>query len=236
MLERLHLEGFTPSLHGDLNIAGIHLGIRRQQEIDSQNSFPNIESTQEELADIKRSYLDRGGNFFVAQDSTDQRVLGFVGIMPDEEDKTLGAIKRFAVVKEERGNGIGTQLLTSLFEWARANDFTKLHLSTGKDENAIHLYEKFGFKTVGFDTDNQDWLMEADLAWAVLSPTQDCQVLDFAIGLDDLAEISAINRRVKQVWVHASWLVIETKGCVLDQFFKHLYFCIDAIIVWNDVL
>ena len=102
MLKRLHLEGFTPSLHGDLNIAGIHLGIRRQQEIDGQNSFSNIESTQEELSDIKRSYLDRGGNFFVAQDSTDQRVLGFVGIMPDEEDKTLGAIKRFAVVKEDR--------------------------------------------------------------------------------------------------------------------------------------
>lgn len=46
--------------------------------------------------------------------------------------------------------GIGSRIMEELIDYARANEIEILNLEVRKDNvNAIHLYEKFGFKHIG---------------------------------------------------------------------------------------
>lgn len=51
-----------------------------------------------------------------------------------------------AVVPSRRGRGFGEQLLTALLDQARKDGFAELSLSVEKDNPALRLYEKFGFR------------------------------------------------------------------------------------------
>ena len=79
---------------------------------------------------------------------------GFV----DEETPELA----IAVVPSRRGKGIGGELLTALLERARTEGFQALSLSVNKDNPALSLYERHGFRTVG-ESDGA-LTMVADLA------------------------------------------------------------------------
>ena len=55
------------------------------------------------------------------------------------------------VAKNYRGRGVGTALLDTAAEWAKANGVRKLELHVFPwNEPAIALYEKFGFEREGF--------------------------------------------------------------------------------------
>jgi ribosomal protein S18 acetylase RimI-like enzyme len=53
-----------------------------------------------------------------------------------------------AVVPSRRGRGFGDQLLSALLEQAREDGFSSLSLSVEKENPALRLYEKFGFRQV----------------------------------------------------------------------------------------
>ena len=53
-----------------------------------------------------------------------------------------------AVVPGRRGRGFGERLLSALLEQAREDGFRALSLSVEKDNPAVRLYEKFGFREV----------------------------------------------------------------------------------------
>lgn len=53
-----------------------------------------------------------------------------------------------AVVPSRRGRGFGEQLLAALLEQAREDGFAAISLSVEKDNPAVRLYEKFGFRPV----------------------------------------------------------------------------------------
>ena len=56
-------------------------------------------------------------------------------------------IEAICVDKENRGKGIGTALLNYIKEHGKANDCTDIYLTVNEEnENAIRVYEKFGFK------------------------------------------------------------------------------------------
>lgn len=55
-----------------------------------------------------------------------------------------------AVVKEHWNKGIGGMLLREIIGFAKENDFAVIDLQVRSDNvAAIHLYEKFGFRTIG---------------------------------------------------------------------------------------
>ncbi|MGE3756443.1 MAG: N-acetyltransferase family protein [Pseudobdellovibrionaceae bacterium] len=56
-----------------------------------------------------------------------------------------------SVAKDFRGQGIGSFLLSSLFEWAKSNrNLEKINLSVhGNNERAVALYKKMGFEVEG---------------------------------------------------------------------------------------
>lgn len=65
---------------------------------------------------------------------------GFV----DEQTPELA----IAVVPSRRGRGLGRELLEGLFQQAREDGFSALSLSVERDNPAIFLYERYGFRTV----------------------------------------------------------------------------------------
>ena len=55
-----------------------------------------------------------------------------------------------SVAKDYWNKGIGSQLIDKIISFARQNDFEIIDLQVRSDnKNAIHLYEKYGFKKIG---------------------------------------------------------------------------------------
>ena len=53
-----------------------------------------------------------------------------------------------SLYKEYRGQGIGTTLMHKLLEVLKENGFTRVSLAVQKENYAVRMYEKVGFKTV----------------------------------------------------------------------------------------
>ena len=155
------LEGFDARRHSASQIALMHLVIRRRQIKTGENSFRDIRDSQEDLNDISSHYLSPGGQFLVAESPVG--IIGFIGLQKDEYRPDAGALKRLAVLPEYRGRGIGGQLVESMVSWARASGYKSICLSTGRKEKARGIYEKHGFRVVGFDEESQDFLMELNI-------------------------------------------------------------------------
>jgi ribosomal protein S18 acetylase RimI-like enzyme len=69
-----------------------------------------------------------------------------------------------AVVPSRRGRGFGEELLAALMERARQEGYEALSLSVEKDNPALRLYERFGFRPV--DEIGDSVVMRADLSTA----------------------------------------------------------------------
>lgn len=88
---------------------------------------------------------------FVAKMQDD--ILGYITINITEKDnpsmryrKQL-QIEAICVDEKSRGKGIGTALLKYAKEFGKENNCTDLYLTVNKEnENAIKIYEEFGFK------------------------------------------------------------------------------------------
>jgi predicted GNAT family N-acyltransferase len=74
------------------------------------------------------------------------RVLGTGRLLPD------GHIGRMAVLRQARGNGVGSALLAALMQAARARGDHEVALSA--QTHAIAFYERFGFVAEGEEYDD----------------------------------------------------------------------------------
>jgi hypothetical protein len=86
------IEPFDNDRVSDETIAALHLWIRRWQEDQGQNKFEDLYGSQADLSDITSKYIEPGGNFFVARDTKDESIAGFVGLRRTAEAE--GRIKR----------------------------------------------------------------------------------------------------------------------------------------------
>lgn len=66
-----------------------------------------------------------------------------------------------SVLKEYRGMGIGTSLLTQMMSTEKASGYAKLSLSVQKSNYAVRMYKKAGFDAV--DENNEEYIMVIDL-------------------------------------------------------------------------
>lgn len=134
------------------------------QENRGTNTFSNIFDTQADLKELETNYLSSGGNFFIALD-VDGQLMGFVGLRNNGDG--TGTLKRLAVLPEFEGHGIGKALVGKLIAWAKFNDFNKIKLQTGGDEQAKdRIYVKAGFVVTGTVPKvhkSDEWLMELEL-------------------------------------------------------------------------
>lgn len=138
---------YVEALIPDVEIAAGHLRVRNWQEANTQNRFTDILDSQADLNNIDNFYIQPGGNFFLAHDSTE--LVGFVGMQ--RVDSATVRLKRMAVMPEHHRKGIGKLLVGSALEWATSTGIKEVVLTTGVHENARPLYMQYGFLDLGLD-------------------------------------------------------------------------------------
>lgn len=89
--------------------------------------------------------FENGTKFFVCE--KDGKVLGYVGLSAILDE---GYITNIAVFPKYRKMGVATALIEHLFDFAKQNSLSFISLEVRvSNQNAISLYEKFGFKAEG---------------------------------------------------------------------------------------
>ena len=94
---------------------------------------------------LKQELENENTIYIIAKDKDE--VVGFAGISICLDEATLNNI---VVKKTRRGHGLGGELLESLIDICYDRNLKSFTLEVNtKNEPAIHLYEKFGFKNLG---------------------------------------------------------------------------------------
>lgn len=103
---------------------------------------------QPDILDIQSSYINNGGNFWVALNDNDE-VVGSIGLQ--KETNEVAVLKKFFVYKEYRGKefGIGTDLYKALIDFAKKQGLSKIILDTPSKATRSHsFYKKVGFNEI----------------------------------------------------------------------------------------
>ncbi|WP_298518250.1 helix-turn-helix domain-containing GNAT family N-acetyltransferase [uncultured Kordia sp.] len=109
-------------------------------------TFFYVEPHDKEVLSNAKSYIvDKGGHIFFAKDG--ERIAGTVALIKIEDN--IYELSKMAVSPAFRGKKIGQKLMQHCLDFAKEQGFTKFILySNRKLENAIYIYEKYGFKEI----------------------------------------------------------------------------------------
>lgn len=106
---------------------------------------PSPEETDADLFDIERHYHACGGRFDVLVENSSGKVIGTVGLHPDEPGTV--ELRKMYLRPEHRGRGCGRCLLEHALAEARRRGFRRVILeSTSKLPKAVALYRSYGFQ------------------------------------------------------------------------------------------
>ncbi|GAB9469996.1 hypothetical protein Gpo141_00007254 [Globisporangium polare] len=105
-------------------------------------------SLETDLKDVFGTYINTGGNFWVATTVGDEpEVVGMVALEKKQDGD--GELRRMSVKKEFRRFGVGKLLVVELESWAKANEFKTVSLSTGEPiKVAQKFYTAMGYEKV----------------------------------------------------------------------------------------
>ena len=116
--------------------------------LDIENNESKINLSLEEqpdLMDIPGTFLNSGGNFWVAVDQ--DTVVGTIGLAMKENN--CGVLKKFFVRADWRGKKLGLALYETLLEYAKSHHMQSIILDTPSVAKAAHrFYERAGFQKV----------------------------------------------------------------------------------------
>ncbi len=118
-----------------------------------------------------------------------------------------------SLYKPYRGLGLGTAMLDALLEELRDVGYGRVSLSVQKENPALRLYERMGFRIVGEGADETEWLMV-------------CR-LDRRLGLkirrlsdDDVPVV--INLRIAQLLEEGASEAVDLRPALGDYYVRHL--------------
>ena len=121
----------------DLHIIGLK---QSDTFIDDLKARENLD---QDFKDVKRTYIDTGGEFLVV--TIDEKIVGMGALK--KIDTETAEIKRMRVEPRLQGQGIGKLILDKLIEKAKMLGYKKLILDVAlKQKVAQHLYESRNFK------------------------------------------------------------------------------------------
>src|SRR2546430_11313453 len=99
-----------------------------------------------DLTDIRGSYLERGGRFWVLVD--DGRVVGTVAVVP--AGRGACEVKRLYLLPAYRGRGLGRALMERVFDWARTSGSgLVVAWSDARPLTSHVMYERLRFPRLG---------------------------------------------------------------------------------------
>jgi putative acetyltransferase len=107
------------------------------------NLKPDPAVTDTDIKDIKHSYFERGGTFYVLEEK-DGSIIGAYGLY--FLDKQTCELRKMYLHSSYRGKGLGKLLLEDALLKARQIGFKKMTLETASVlKEAISLYKSYGF-------------------------------------------------------------------------------------------
>lgn len=107
----------------------------------------DLKSKDSDLIDIEGNYSDRGGAFDILEDGVG-RILGTCGLYRIDHETI--ELRKMYFVPEIRGLGIGWLILSRAVDRARDMGYRTMVLETTTVlEQAIRLYQRFGFVRIG---------------------------------------------------------------------------------------
>ena len=116
---------------------------------------------------LKDFGLKKSDSGFIAENERHELIATAWFRLFDKSNKGYGYISddipelSIAVLKEFRGNGVGSKMLKALIEKARSDGYPSISLSVDHENIACRLYLKEGFKKVGVL--GTSWTMKLDL-------------------------------------------------------------------------
>jgi ribosomal protein S18 acetylase RimI-like enzyme len=109
-----------------------------------EDSIRHYESQEifQDLEDVAANYFANGGTFLVAL--KDGEIIGSGAIR--RLDAHTAELKRLWLLEQHHDQGIGYQLITELFSFARENGYSRIRLQTSPQQTrALTFYRKVGF-------------------------------------------------------------------------------------------
>ena len=105
-----------------------------------KGAFP-LKPYEETLTSFSES-LEKGTSRIAAIEST-EKIIGFCKIDITDND---GYLSHLVVLQKYRGSGYGKMLMDWAMEQFRKSNVRQIELKVVNGNEAIHLYEKYGFK------------------------------------------------------------------------------------------
>jgi putative acetyltransferase len=103
----------------------------------------------EVLSNPEERIIKPGGMVFFAL--LDGAVVGTCALIKHTEG--LFELSKMAVAENQQGQGIGTQLLVHVIEWARSRSIRTLFVETNTVlERAVRLYQRVGFREIAHES------------------------------------------------------------------------------------
>ena len=120
-----------------------------------EDSIRHFEETGEfhDMDEVRSHYFDNGGLFLAALDNG--KLIGSGAVR--KLDEVTAELKRMWLLEDYHGRGIGYQLITRLFDFARTQRYKRIILQTGsKQLRAIRFYRRLGFMDIPAYTNEPD--------------------------------------------------------------------------------
>ena len=131
---------------------------------------------------LPRSIINAPQIFAYIKDFNTQ--IGDLGVVAEQNGQVVGAAwtriipayghindetpeLAISILQEFRGYGIGSKLMKKLFDVLRANGYAQTSLSVQKDNPAVRLYKRLGYRIMEEKLDhvgNEDYIMIKDLS------------------------------------------------------------------------
>ena len=106
---------------------------------------------EEVLGNPEKYILEPGGNIFFVKE--DDRIIGTVALMKIEAG--IFELTKMAVIPEAQGKKIGQKLMEHTLNYAKEKGWKTLIIySNRKLENAIYIYQKYGFLEIPIEENN----------------------------------------------------------------------------------
>ncbi len=126
-----------------------------------------------------------------------------------------------SLYKPYRGRGIGTAMMRALLGELREAGYTRASLSVQKENPALRLYERMGFRIVGDGFDETEWLMTRRLDGRA--------ALEFR-RLSDEDIPAFVEMRIDQLLEEGATETVDLRPALKDNYARHL--ADDTFVSW----
>lgn len=131
--------------------------------LEESITFHEERGELKDMDSIQQNYFNQDGIFLVTLHA--QEIIGTGGIRRLDND--ICELKRFWLLTEYHGKGLGYRMIRELLSFAREKRYKRIRLETdpNSQKRAVEFYKRLGFKEVPIAnaTDDEDILMEMQL-------------------------------------------------------------------------